>query len=357
MVLALLAVGLAGLLFSAVPMAAHPGAGQPALVGPASMPASPRAMGPGGSLVAAPVRPLSGLTVTLTANPSTVVLGSPTTFTGTFNPSTSASYSLVWSWASLSGPCSGAAPMTATSGSFSFSCDPGSAGTYDIGVTVSNSTLSGSDSFSLTVVAALSVTLMLNPSSLSTGQTLSVGFSINGGVAPYMLTWNGLPSSCSGSAPSRESSSGTSSFTCNPDQTGDSEVSLTVTDSLSSSPETQSSPSQSLSVSSNGNNNNNNKGGNNGNGSGNISIPFLSNLGSDLYLILIGAVVAFVLVVITAVSTLVTAIVVARRLPPRSAALATKAVRTCASCGRSVPADTKFCPECGASSAPPKTPA
>ncbi len=219
---------------------------------------------------------------------------------------------------------------------------------------VTNSSASGSASFSLSVVAALSVGLQLNPSSLNSGQSLTVDFSITGGVAPYTLNWNGLPNGCSGSGPSNEPSAGSSSFKCTPDQTGSSQVTLSVTDSLGPPAETQSSPSQSLSVNSNGNNNKNNNSGNNGNGSGNFSIPFLSSLGSILSLVLIGAVVLFILIVITAVSTLVTAIIVARRLPPRSVALAAKAVRICPSCGKSVPAETKFCPECGASSTAPK---
>jgi hypothetical protein len=318
-----------------------------------------------GSAVRASEHPASGVTVSLTVNRSQDPAGSPVTFSGSASPSSGAPYGL--SWSSLPTGCDSSPPsVTAATGDFTFSCTPTSQGTANVQVTASNSTgASGSGSTSLNVYADLSVTLMLNPNTITENTQLQVQFQISGGLAPFTLAWSGLPSGCSGNAPTTEGSTGSQQFQCNPSMTGGFQVSLKVTDSGMPNPASATSTQQSLQVNSNGNgnNNNNNKnngsGGSSGNNNNNGSNPLssLGNLGGILTYLLIGGVVVFVLILITAISTLITAIVVIRRLPSRSAALSAAAPTIpCPKCGTAAPASSKFCPACGQSMAPGKPP-
>lgn len=321
--------------------------------GAASAPGStPDTNAPGTLNVGGPhpsLQPAAGsLTVTLTASRSSVAQNSPVDFTGSVAPASGAPFTLTWT--GLPSTCQSGAPGTSPSGSITDTCTPTSAGMLSVSVSASNGTGANgiSPTVQVTVYATLSASLTLTPSTLNEANQLTVGYQVNGGVPPYSLTWVGLPNGCSGSAPANVASPGSASFLCNPTQAGSSQVSFRVSDSASPSPNTADAPQQTLQVNSNTGGNGNNQ--NNGNKSGgNFSIPGLAGIGSLLSLVLIGSILLFVLILITAVSTLVTAILIARRLPPRSAVGTNAATRPCPSCGKAVRVDTKFCPECGRS--------
>ncbi|HEV2167140.1 MAG TPA: zinc ribbon domain-containing protein [Thermoplasmata archaeon] len=325
---------------------------------PGSVPAPPRGSTPISGILVLPgsAVPAAGLTVTLNVNRSSAPENAPINFSGTVSPGSGGPFTLSWGGPPPSGCTSG--PTSIPSGTFYYDCRPAQTGTFTVSVGASNGTgSSGSGSASLTVYPDLGVTLTASPSTLSSGTQLSVGFQISGGASPYTLQWNGLPSPCQGNAPNSEPSSGSFQFQCNPTQTGTAQVNLLVTDSGAPTRAT-SSAQQSVQVNSNGNNNNRNNNSSNsnhnGNGSGNFSIPGLSNLGSLLSIFLLGALIVFLLLVITAVSTLATAILVARRLPPRTKGGGAAPTQPCPACGKPVPAGSKFCLECGKPIGPDK---
>jgi len=293
----------------------------------------------------------SPLAATLSASSASVTVGQPLTIdfqvTGGVSP-----YQLQWS--GLPSGCAGVAPLSATGNSAEhFQCDPSEAGSTSIGLrVVDNATPSSNSAFApsvpVSVDPSLSVSLGVSPSSVARNSPVTISFQVTGGVSPYHLLWMGLPGGCSGAGPTSTSNNGGSSFQCSPSQTGNFEVTLNVTDSASPTSNAANSPTQPLSVTSNsGGNGNGNGGSNDGNGSGNVSIPFLSDLGSAVLYLLIGVIIVFILIVITAVSSLSTAILLARRLPPRPKNGGPSPTRPCPSCGVSVPSGTKYCPECG----------
>jgi hypothetical protein len=303
----------------------------------------------GGSTTLTVYAPLS---VTLSASPSSVTVGRQITFdyqvSGGVSP-----YGL--SWTNLPGGCPGPNSVPNTNPA-SFGCSPtqssGSNGN-EVTLQVTDSAAPAnvqSASTQVTVYAALQVSFSVSPGSVTAGSQVTFNYQVTGGQSPYQLQWNGLPSSCVGPAPSSVSDNNPHSFQCSPSQSGNTQVGLQVTDSASPS-NSVSAPSQSLSVTSsgnnnngNGNNNNGNSNGGNGNNSSSLSSLF-SSIGSLFLIAAILAITAFALLVIIAVSTLVTAVVVARRLPKRSQGR----VETvpCPSCGAAAPATSKFCPECG----------
>ncbi len=204
----------------------------------------------------------------------------------------------------------------------------------------------------LSVDPALSIgTLGVDPSSVTSGNSVTYSLSVSGGVAPYSYAWSGLPGSCP--------STSVPPFSCASSGQGTLTVSVNVTDADGA----QKQATSSLTVTSSSGNNDNNNGctsncngssdssssNNSNNGSGGFS---LSSLGHLLTYALIAGFIVFVLLVITAVSTLATAILLARRLPPRGSGTAPGGTISCAACRASSPADAKFCPQCGAN---PKT--
>jgi hypothetical protein len=302
------------------------------------------------------------LHVTLSASPSTVTAGKPMSFdyqvTGGLSP-----YQLVWG--NLPSACSGSAPSSISDNNpDSFGCTPSQAmgsGPTQVTLQVSDNAQPAdtqSASTQLTVVAQLQVALEVPSGSVSVGSSISIGYQVTGGVSPYTLQWSGLPSGCSSAAPGSASDNNPDRFQCQPTQAGSMQVDLQVTDSASPS-NSASAPSQSLTVTSSGNNNGNGNGGNeskgnggNGNNSSGLS-SILSN--RTLFLVEIVALIVFALLVITAVSTLVTAITV-RRLPRRSELAGRAPTVPCPSCGSPAPSSSKFCPECGKPMAPGKAP-
>ncbi|MCI4358727.1 MAG: zinc-ribbon domain-containing protein [Thermoplasmata archaeon] len=198
------------------------------------------------------------------------------------------------------------------------------------------------------LASSLSVTLTLSPSTLNENTQLTINFQITGGQSPYQLRWSNLPNGCSsGSAPSSEATQAPQTFSCSPTQSGSFGVSVQVTDSSSPTPNSITSQTQTIQVNPNGNGNNGNHNGSGNGGSGNGSLAAFSSLGSLLPILFLGVIVAFALLVITAVSSLATAILIARRMPARTRGEEIPVTHPCSSCGKAVALDSKFCPACG----------
>lgn len=186
--------------------------------------------------------------------------------------------------------------------------------------------------------APVTASLSITPQQVSKGQPINVQTIASGGTPPYSYSYTGLPPGCGGQ--------NQPSFSCNPSATGSFSVQVTATDSHGN----QSNPSNSVSVdvtSSSGGNGNGNGGSNN---SSNPFSSLFSGLGGILAIALILAIVGFVAWILLVVGVWVIAVVLMRRLPKGGAAAVTK-VR-CAACDRMIPDGSKFCPECGASTAP-----
>ncbi len=184
--------------------------------------------------------------------------------------------------------------------------------------------------------AMFTASLSINPSQSQEGNSINLQTTVNGGAAPYSFTYHGLPSGCN-----TQNSSG---FSCNPSATGMYPISGTVTDHNGNQTGTN---VVTLDVTSSSN------GGGGGGGSGNNSSNPLSSLlsgfGGILTYVLIFGIVGFATWILLIVGVWVIAVVLMRRLPKRGeGAPATASVR-CASCSASIPAGTKFCPECGKS--------
>lgn len=196
--------------------------------------------------------------------------------------------------------------------------------------------------------APVSASLSVNPTSVQTGQSISVQTTASGGTTPYSYVYNGFPSGCGGS--------NSATFTCSPTSSGTFQLSVTVTDSLGNR---TSSNTVSLSVtSSNGNGNGNGGSGGSGNNSSNPFSGFLSGIGGFLQLLLIFGIIGFATWILLIVGVWVIAIVLLRRLPKRGATASTAATEgtvPCAHCHASIPSGSKFCPECGASTGAPKS--
>lgn len=172
----------------------------------------------------------------------------------------------------------------------------------------------------------LTVSISISPNPVTSGIQFSVNAAVSGGVSPYTYNWQTVPPGCSapGNVPS---------WQCTLSQTGTSSIQVRVTDQNG----TQVSNSQSVTVNSNG--------GGGGGGKSNSSNGFnLSGLGGFLTYALIGAIVAFALLVALTVGVLAIAVILARRLPKQ---VKVRGGLVCPNCKASAAADAKFCPACG----------
>ena len=189
--------------------------------------------------------------------------------------------------------------------------------------------------------APLTVSLSISPQDIQAGSSTEIQTMANGGTPPYSYSYNGLPSSCAGE--------NVASFSCNPSQSGTFDVTAQVIDTNGN---TSQSNSVTLTVSSV------NNGNGNGNGNNNSSNPFsglLSGLGGIVTYVLIFGIIGFATWILLVVGIWVIAVVLMRRLPKPGARATEMAMAACPSCSKSIPAGTKFCPECGASTAPAKS--
>jgi hypothetical protein len=230
-----------------------------------------------------------------------------------------------------------------------FSCSPSQTGPFDIYVNVTDGhdNYTNSATIDLSVDSALTASLTVSPSQVTSGTSISVNAMAGGGSGSYSYNYFGLPSGCQGQ--------NGQSFTCTPSGTGDFTIYVNVSDTNGAY---VNSNTQNLQVSSSGSNSG---GSGSGSGSNNSSNPLgslLSGFSGILSLLLIVGVIGFVTWILLIVGVWIIAIVLIRRLPKRgviTAAAAAAAATKCASCSAAVPAGSKFCPECGTSTAP-KTP-
>jgi len=302
--------------------------------------------------------PDSGATTGI--GPSTTWSVSPPTFLPTTAESgvmesihvavTGASSYFVYDWTGLPTPCE-------TSNSSSLSCTPTEVGTSTVTVTVQNETgATVSNQASLTVANPLSAgSLDISPGTVNPGQSTSITVSPSGGVPPYSYSWSGLPTSCPGG-------STLSTIACTTSQSGSYSIGVEVSDQ----DQAKSPASGQLSVNSgsgctgnncngNGNGKGNGSGNGNGNGSNGLNLSGLFSFSGPLALIFLFGLILFVLILLIAITSTITAVVVLRRLPPRTKAGTAAPTIRCASCQSDVPAGSKFCPNCGKPPAEPKS--
>lgn len=123
-----------------------------------------------------------------------------------------------YSWSGLPSGC-------VSSNESTISCAPSSDGTFDVQTRVTDSTGFTVSSPSLTVEVAADPTLRAsqNPVSLVQGQSLDLTINVTGGLAPYTITWTGLPTGCV--------STDSPVIACTPTSTGSTTVWAHVTDS------------------------------------------------------------------------------------------------------------------------------
>ncbi|MGC2289629.1 MAG: zinc ribbon domain-containing protein [Thermoplasmata archaeon] len=232
----------------------------------------------------------------------------------------------------------------------SWSCTPNGAGMFNINVSVSdqNGNVTSSNIVEVTVDSSLTVNLQLSSTSITQGSSLSVMATASGGSGSYSYDYSGLPSGCGGY--------NTNSFSCNPSSTGQFNIYVNVTDTNGG---LATSNNQELSVSSSSGNGNGT--GNGNDGSNNSSNPFsslLSGFSGVLSLLIIAGIIGFATWILLIVGVWIIAVVLIRRLPKRGTTTegpAALPMTKCAGCSASVPGGSKYCPECGTSTAP-KTP-
>jgi hypothetical protein len=237
-----------------------------------------------------------------------------------------------------------------------WSCTPSESGSFNINVSVSdqNGNTTNSNFVSVMVETAITVNLELSSSSVQEGQSLSVTTTAGGGSGSYSFNYFGLPSGCGGY--------NSQSFSCDPGSTGQYSVYVNVTDTNGG---LAMSNSHSLTVTSSGNGNGNGNGnGGSGNNSSNPFSNLLSGFSGVLSLLIIAGIVGFATWILLIVGVWIIAIVLYRRLPkkgawpgtaPATAPTAAAAMVKCANCSAAIPTGSKFCPECGTSTAS-KTP-
>lgn len=197
----------------------------------------------------------------------------------------------------------------------------------------------GRDAPRLTASASpLSVTLTVNPQTVSEGTMFTVTAMVSGGQGPFTFNWNNLPSGCS--VPGN-----VSSWTCSLSSAGQYSVAVSVSNHSGAT----GSATQSFSVtSSGGNGNGNGNGGSSSNNNGSNAFN-LSSFGPILVYGLIAGIIVFALLVALTVGVIMIAVTLSRRLPriPRHGVV-------CPSCHATAPGGSKFCPAC-ASPLPPPT--
>jgi len=188
--------------------------------------------------------------------------------------------------------------------------------------------------------ASLSVSISVNPPTVSAGTQFNVSAQVMSSQGPFTFDWTNVPAGCNAQPMSW--------WLCSLSNAGQYSVSVTVTNGTGVS----GSATQGFSVtSSSGNGNGNGNGGNsnNNNGNSNGSNPFnLSSFGPLLFYGLIGGIIAFALLVALTVGVIIIAVTL-RRLPKPP-----KGGLVCPACHATAPAGSKFCPACAASLGPPK---
>jgi hypothetical protein len=292
------------------------------------------------------------LSVSLTVSQPTATLGQPLSFTYQINGGSSP-YELTWT--GLPGGCPSPPTSVGDNGGYNLQCFPNETGRFTASLSASDSasptrSTASSSEVPLLVLAPLTASLEISPTVVNVSSPVTIGFQITGGLSPYTLSWSNLPVGCT-NAPRSVNDDALEDFVCSPTQSGGTEVGLSVTDSAMPSHDSSSAGSQQLSVVSpnggggNGNGNNGSKGGPNG---GNSSGGSFSGIELDLLLLVFGISMAAnsgLLIIVVAIATISTTILLARRLPPRARKAAASA-SPCPKCGEAAPVGARFCPAC-----------
>jgi|HubBroStandDraft_1064217.scaffolds.fasta_scaffold07538_4 hypothetical protein len=187
----------------------------------------------------------------------------------------------------------------------------------------------------------LSASLTVNPSSVQSGDSISVQTTANGGTPPYQYNYNGLPSGCQGQP--------SASFSCIASPAGTYQLNVSVSDSNGNQ---TFSNGVTLDVTSSNNGGNGGGGGGSGNNSSNPISSLLSGLGGIVTYVLIFGIIGFATWILLIVGVWVIAVVLMRRLPKRGASVLVGPSVNCAACSSPMPTGSKFCPQCGASTSP-----
>ncbi len=158
---------------------------------------------------------LAGPSVTTpTVTPAGVDVGQTATFSAT---ASGGSGGFTYAWSGLPTGCTGSNAATVP-------CTPTGAGTFHVGLNVTDSSggtaASGLLTFVVTATPAVS-TPTATPASVDVGQTTSIAATVTGGLAPLVYTWTGLPTGCSGAS---------ATVSCTPTAAGTSSVTLKVAD-------------------------------------------------------------------------------------------------------------------------------
>ncbi len=182
--------------------------------------------------------------------------------------------------------------------------------------------------------------LAINPNQVQQGNSISLSTTVSGGTPPMTFSYSGLPPGCS--------SMNSQGFSCNPSSQGNYGVSAEVTDAHGNQT-TSNTVNIDVTASNNGNGNGN---GGNGNNSSNSLSSLFSGIGGYLSIVLVFGIIGFITWVLLVVGVWIIAVVLYRRLPKRASGAAAGSAVNCAGCGASIPASSKFCPECGRPTAP-----
>ncbi|MDE1882271.1 MAG: PKD domain-containing protein, partial [Euryarchaeota archaeon] len=161
----------------------------------------------------------AGPTVTTpSATPTASDVGTSITFSVTASGG-SGSFP-TYAWSDLPTGCTGANAATTT-------CVPTAAGTFHVGMNVTDSLGGVAASGLLTYVVSAVPTVgtpTATPASVDIGQSTSITAVVSGGASPLTYAWSGLPIGCSGT---------TLTITCTPTAAGASSITLKVTDANS----------------------------------------------------------------------------------------------------------------------------
>jgi len=180
----------------------------------------------------------------------------------------------------------------------------------------------------------LSVSITVNPQSVSEGSMFTVTAWVSEGQGPFTFIWNSLPQGCL-------TPGNVSSWTCSLSSAGQYSVAVSVSNHSGAT----GGATQSITVTSSGGNGNGGSSSNN-NGSNGFN---LSSFGPILVYGLIAGIIVFALLIALTVGVIMIAVTLSRRLPriPRHGVV-------CPSCHATAPGGSKFCPAC-ASPLPPPT--
>jgi hypothetical protein len=167
------------------------------------------------------------ITVNISASASAITVGQSVQFTALVN---GGSPPYTYQWYVNGNPVSGSTDI--------YTFDPSSSGTYNVYVAVTDSTgtTKNSNTSSITVYSAISVSTSASASAITVGQSVQFTALVNGGSPPYTYQWyvNGNPVSGS-----------TDIYTFNPSSSGTYNVYVAVTDSTGA---TQNSKTVSITV-------------------------------------------------------------------------------------------------------------